>query len=162
MRNLSPKQARFVAEYLVDLNGTQAAIRAGYSPKTANEQAARLLAKASIFEAVQTGQAKRFNKLGITAERVLSEFARIGFSDVRNVFDETGRLLPPGQLTDETAASIASVEVVRETTRKHGEASITEQVTKVKAWDKVRALRIPEIRQYIYVLMRGAPPAVVH
>ena len=140
MRALSPKQARFVAEYLVDLNGTQAAIRAGYSPKTANEQAAQLLAKLSISESVQAGQSKRLNKLDITADRVLSEFARIGFSDLRNVFDASGALLPPGQMTDDTAASIASVEVTKETTRKHGDAVISEAVTKVKAWDKIRAL----------------------
>lgn len=140
MPTLSRKQARFVAEYLVDLNGTQAAIRAGYSPKTATEQASRLLTNIKVAASVQAGQSKRLGKLDITAERVLAEFARIGFSDLRTVFDTDGRLLAPTALTDATAASISSVEVVRETTRKHGETAVTEQVTKVKAWDKLRAL----------------------
>jgi phage terminase small subunit len=68
---LTPKQAAFVQEYLVDLNGTQAAIRAGYSPKTANEQAARLLANASVQAAVTKGREKLAAKVEVTAERVL-------------------------------------------------------------------------------------------
>ena len=70
-RGLTPKQAAFVREYLVDLNGTQAAIRAGYSPATANEQAARLLTYASVREAVEAGKAARAAAVEITAETVL-------------------------------------------------------------------------------------------
>lgn len=68
---LNPKRQRFVEEYLVDLNGTQAAIRAGYSKKTANEQASRLLATVSVQEAIQAAQAKRAKKTKITQEMVL-------------------------------------------------------------------------------------------
>jgi phage terminase small subunit len=68
---LTPKQAAFVREYLVDLNGTQAATRAGYSPKTANEQAARLLANASVQAAVTKGREKLAAKVEVTTERVL-------------------------------------------------------------------------------------------
>lgn len=70
---LTPKQEAFVREYLIDLNGTQAAIRAGYSPKTANEQAAQLLAKLSISEAVRAAQAERAEKCEISALWVLQE-----------------------------------------------------------------------------------------
>ena|ERR1039458_1721467 len=70
---LSPKQRRFVEEYLVDLNGTQAAIRAGYSPRTANEQAAQLLAKLSIREAVSAGKAKLTEQTAITKAWVVKE-----------------------------------------------------------------------------------------
>ena len=73
MSRLTPKQQRFVEEYLVDLNGTQAAIRAKYSPKTANEQAARLLAKASISKAITTAQAERAAKTARTALDVLKD-----------------------------------------------------------------------------------------
>lgn len=69
--SLTPKQERFIQEYLIDLNGTQAAIRAGYSAKTANEQAARLLANASIREKVQSAMDKRSETLGIDAQYVL-------------------------------------------------------------------------------------------
>lgn len=73
---MTPKQTRFVEEYLVDLNGTQAAIRAGYSPHTANEQAARLLANASIREAIEQAQAKRSRRTAITADWVLRKLVR--------------------------------------------------------------------------------------
>ena len=68
---LTPKQRRFVDEYLLDLNATQAAIRAGYSACTANEQGARLLANASIAAAVQSGQNARSERVRITQDDVL-------------------------------------------------------------------------------------------
>lgn len=69
---LTAKQSLFVKEYLVDLNATQAAIRTGYSEKTANEQGARLLANVSIKEAIQAGMDKRAKKAEITADFVLN------------------------------------------------------------------------------------------
>lgn len=68
---LTPKQLAFCNEYLIDLNGTQAAIRAGYSEKTANEQASRLLANVSVANFIQLNMNKRAEKTGITAEYVL-------------------------------------------------------------------------------------------
>jgi phage terminase small subunit len=68
LRLLPPKHRRFVAKYLVDLNGTRAAIRAAYSRHTANEQAARLLAKASIRDAVAVGQAAHLERAELTAD----------------------------------------------------------------------------------------------
>ena len=69
---LTPKQAQFVKEYLVDLNGTQAAIKCGYSPKTAVKQASRLLTNADIKNAIQAEMDKRAKKTNITAEYVLN------------------------------------------------------------------------------------------
>lgn len=71
MPKLTPKQERFVQEYLVDLNATQAAIRAGYSEKTAREQASQLLSKLNIQDAVQAGKAARTQRLEITQDQVL-------------------------------------------------------------------------------------------
>lgn len=71
MPKLTDKQAAFVREYLVDLNATQAAIRAGYSERTANAQAGRLLANVGIREAIETAQAKRARRVEIKAEDVL-------------------------------------------------------------------------------------------
>jgi len=68
---LSEKQKRFVAEYLIDLNATQAAIRAGYSAKTAQEQGSRLLSKVMVAEAISAGAEKRIKKAEITAQDVL-------------------------------------------------------------------------------------------
>ena len=70
---MTPKQERFVQEYLIDLNATQAATRAGYSARTANEQGARLLANASIAAAVQEAKDKRAAETGIDAAWVLKE-----------------------------------------------------------------------------------------
>jgi phage terminase small subunit len=82
---LNPRQKRFVAEYLVDLNASQAAIRAGYSPRCAKVQASRLLRAGSVAEAVATAQAELAEKIGVTVERIVMELARIGFSDIRDV-----------------------------------------------------------------------------
>lgn len=71
MPKLTDKQAAFVREYLVDLNATQAAIRAGYSERTANAQAGRLLANVGIREAIENAQAKRARRVEIKAEDVL-------------------------------------------------------------------------------------------
>lgn len=70
---MTPKQQRFVDEYAIDLNATQAAIRAGYSPKTAQEQGSRLLSNAMIRSAVDAAQAKTSDDLGITREWILGK-----------------------------------------------------------------------------------------
>ena len=77
MANLTPKQQRFVEEYLIDLNATQAAIRAGYSPRTANEQGAQNLAKLSISEAIAEAQAKREERTQITQDYVLTNIQKV-------------------------------------------------------------------------------------
>lgn len=78
--DLNYRQKRFVSEYSISLNGTQAAIKAGYSKRAANPMAARLLAKDSIKRAVEKTQARRLTRADITAERVLTELAAVGFS----------------------------------------------------------------------------------
>lgn len=70
---LTAKQHRFVAEYLVDLNATQAAIRAGYSPKTAQEQGSRLLSNVMVAAAVEAAQRERAGRTGITQDYVLAK-----------------------------------------------------------------------------------------
>lgn len=82
MRELTPKQQRFVEEYLKDLNATQAAIRAGYSKKTAYRIGATLVQKTSVAAAIDQAKKKRASRTEITAERVLRELARLAFSDV--------------------------------------------------------------------------------
>jgi hypothetical protein len=77
-RALTPKQMRFTQEFVIDLNATQAAIRAGYSAKTANEQGARLLANASIAAAIATAQGARAERLQIDADKVLADLERRG------------------------------------------------------------------------------------
>lgn len=73
---LSPKQQAFVREYLLDLNATQAAIRAGYSPKTARAQGQRLLTNVDIAEAIAEAKAKRAKKVELTAAEVIRRLDR--------------------------------------------------------------------------------------
>src|SRR5215213_1985099 len=80
LHGLTARQARFVEEYLVDLNATQAAIRAGYSARTANEQASRLLANVSVAAAISEALAARAERTQITADQVVEELAAIGFA----------------------------------------------------------------------------------
>lgn len=80
---LTPKQRAFVREYLVDLNATQAAIRAGYAESGASVEGSRLLANAKVASAVESAMALRAVRTEITADRVLTELAKIGFSDIR-------------------------------------------------------------------------------
>src|SRR4051812_27986220 len=104
--NLTPKQQRFVEEYLIDLNATQAAIRSGYSPKTACEQGSRLLANVKVQSAIAEGRKKLAEKAGISTERVLKEYGRLAFLDIRKAFDENGNLRPVHELDDDTAAAV--------------------------------------------------------
>lgn len=86
---MTPKQERFCEEYLIDLNATQAAIRAGYSKKTAKEQASRLLTNVNVQEKLQEGRAKLTKASEITAEMMLQRCGEIAFSNIGTFFDVT-------------------------------------------------------------------------
>jgi phage terminase small subunit len=81
---MTPKQKKFVKEYLIDLNATQAAIRAGYSKETAQEQGSRLLLNVMVKEAIQKELDKRSERTEITADMVLKQLAKIAFSDIKD------------------------------------------------------------------------------
>nr|DAU56385.1 MAG TPA: Terminase small subunit [Caudoviricetes sp.] len=89
---LTEKQKRFVEEYLIDLNATQAAIRAGYSAKTANEQGARLLVNVSIQKAISRAMTARSNRTNISQDRVVNELAKIAFMNIADLIDQHGNL----------------------------------------------------------------------
>ena len=111
---LTPKQEAFVAQYLLDLNATQAAIRAGYSEKTATEQGSRLLTNVKVQEAIAKGQNKTAAKLEITKERIVEELAKIGFSnmlDYMRAGTDGDPYLDFSNLTREQAAALAEVTV---------------------------------------------------
>lgn len=91
---LTPKQQRFVEEYLVDLNATQAAIRAGYSARGATVRGSQLLANRKVADAVAAEMAKRSEQTGINAAWVLRRLAAEAEADVRDLFDEDGNLKP--------------------------------------------------------------------
>lgn len=133
---LNVKQARFVAEYLIDLNSVAAASRAGYSPKTVHSQGPRLLLHAGIQAAIAEGQAKHLAAVEIDARRVLQELARLATSDVRKLFGANGGLLPIPELSDDIAAAVSSVEVVA----RDRDGLNVEYVHKIRLWDKNTAL----------------------
>lgn len=134
--SLTDRQARFVDEYIVDLNAKQAAIRSGYSKKTAEVQGSRLLSNAKVADAIAKRQKERGERTQLTADRVIKELGRIALGDIRSLFDERGNLRRPSELSADEAAMLSSVEVV---TRSIGDGQI-EYVHKLKAWDKVSAL----------------------
>lgn len=137
---LNPKQQRFVAEYLVDLNATQAAIRAGYSVDTAGAIGFELLTKPEISDAVAIAKAAQLGRTELTATRVLEELRRLSFSNVQDLFDDDGNLRPIRELTREQAACIASLEVVKKNAVA-GDGMI-DTIYKVKVWDKTRSLEM--------------------
>ena len=140
-RALTAKQEMFIKEYLIDLNATQAAIRAGYSEKQAAIIGFENLRKPNISSAIQKAMDERAAKIDITSDKVLQELAKLSFSDVRGLFDESGRLLPVHILPDHIAASVSSVEVV--TSRIPGTDPVeVEHTSKIKFWDKRGSLEL--------------------
>lgn len=110
--SLTPRQARFVAEYLVDLNATQAARRAGYSEHTAQQQGTRLLSNALVRSAIERAKAERSTRLEVTQDRVVLELARLAFADARDYFEwgpEGVKVKPSSDLSDDQAAAVAEV-----------------------------------------------------
>lgn len=158
---LTAKQGRFVAEYLIDLNATQAAIRAGYSEKTAEQQGSRLLSNAKVASAIAEAQSKRSKRTEITQDRVLAELAKIGFSDLRRALNEHGNLKGPQDWDDDTAGAIASIEVVTRSVgvNSDGEREI-ESIAKIKTWDKLGALE--KLGKHLGMFSGDAPQVTVN
>lgn len=136
MAKLTDKQKRFVTEYLVDLNATQAAIRAGYSQKTAGSAANENLRKPQISAEIQKRQAKVQDKLEITQERIVKELAAIAFSsgtDFAEVNEAEGgqsvRFKATEGLPPEKRAAISSIKTMR-------------GGMEVKTYDKLRAMEL--------------------
>lgn len=135
-RGLTDRQARFVSEYLIDLNATQAAIRAGYSKKTAEWIGPQLLTKTHVAEAVAKQRKSREARTAVTADRVLLEAARLALFDPRKLFNEDGSTKAINELDDDTAAAIAGIKVRRISGEEGEECSIIEY----KVADKNSAL----------------------
>ncbi len=104
---LTGKQQAFVAEYLVDRNAAQAAIRAGYSPKYADRMSYQLLGKTWVAEALAEAMAKQQERTQITADRVLLELARLATVDPTRMYDQDGNPRPLHELHPDVRACIA-------------------------------------------------------
>ena len=108
MAKLTEKQQRFVEEYLVDLNATQAAIRAGYSVKTADVQGSRMLGNVKVQSAIGEAMALRSRRTGINQDRVVLELAKIAFVKITDIVNSDGEIKEDGK-TEE----IACIEAVK-------------------------------------------------
>lgn len=130
---LSAKQERFCREYIIDLNATQAAIRAGYSARSANSMAARLIVKDSIQKKIRELQNERAAKLEVSAAAVVRELARLAFFDpgtvVRVLPGGVLEITPTDQLTDDQRRAVAAV-------------SQSDGSTRIRFADKLRALEL--------------------
>jgi len=109
---MTPRQQRFVEEYLADANGHQAALRAGYKPRSARQAVTQLLKQPEVAEAIRQGMAARAERMRITTDRVLLEIARIAFADIGRIADwgpDGLTLAPKSAITEDDRAAIAEL-----------------------------------------------------
>ena len=136
---LTARQAAFAAEYLLDLNAVQAAIRAGYSPTTATAMSHRLLANVGVQKTIQAGQAARSERTRISADAVLTELAKLGYANMMDYITVSGdgtAGIDLSKLTREQAAAITEL-TSEDTYDKEG--NLTRR-NKIKLADKRAAL----------------------
>lgn len=141
--SLTPRQARFVEEHLIDLNAKEAAIRAGYSNKTAKQLGHKTLQAPEVQEAVTAAMEARSKRTGVTADRVLEELADIGFGgmgDYATIDPDSGRLV-----LDMSALPEGGTALIQEVTQEEwidGRGDKAERVrkTKIKLYSKLEAL----------------------
>ena len=141
---LTPKQSRFVDEYLIDLNATQAAIRAGYSENCASETGYENLRKPQIQVEIQRALNRRAEQCEITAERVLMELARIAFSNMADYVtaqDDGTAFVDLSQLTPDQAAAIQEIQT-DEYMEGRGEDAVAVRKIKFKLHQRTRALEL--------------------
>lgn len=138
-RALNARQQRFVEEYLVDLCATQAAIRAGYSEKTAGVQAHKLLKIAEIATQISEAQEKRSRRVELTADDVLRELALLAISDVTHYeVDGVGNLTVKDGVPREALRAVSSIKW-RSSTDQEGNTHVD---TEIKLWNKPKALEL--------------------
>ena len=130
---MTKKQKRFIEEYLIDLNATQAAIRAGYSPDTAKSIGSENLTKPDITAQIARAMAERSRGTGVNADRVIMELAKIAFVNANDVIDPKTATIKEGALPEDTAA-IQSVKV-----KTFGEDGLEREI---KMADKLKALEL--------------------
>lgn len=138
-KKLTPKQQRFVEEYLIDLNATQAAIRAGYSERTANEIGAENLSKPSIKSRIEAARSERSRETKIDAAWVLKRLAAEAEADVADLYDDNSNLLPVKEwplIWRQGLVQGIDIEVLRADGEPIGE------VKKVRLSDRVRRLEL--------------------
>ena len=136
---LTSKQAAFVAEYLTDLNATKAAIRAGYSPGSANVIASENLYKPNIVAAIEKGKEQRLSRVNTTADSVLHEISLLAASNVEHYYiDDFGQLKPTAEAPE---GAMRAIQSIKRKVRHDKEGGITYEV-EFRLWDKPGSLKL--------------------
>lgn len=137
---LTEKQKVFCQEYLVDLNATRAAARAGY--RTPRRQGSNLIGLPNVQIEVRRLMDERARRTGITADQVLQELVMIARVNPADAFSEDGRILPPREMPEEIQRAIATLEVREIYDRRGPNRVATGQAKRLRFWDKIRALEL--------------------
>lgn len=142
--SLKPKQKKFCEEYVIDFNGTQAAIRAGYSEKTARQIANQLLTKLDKKQYIEQLQEEIKERNRLKLDDVIAELRMIGFVRIDELYDDKGHFKPIHEMSDRARASIAGIKVTtKELNAIDASGNIIpydETTKEIKLWDKRAAL----------------------
>lgn len=141
LRHLTPQQELFCQAYASGENATKAAVKAGYSEHTAQEQGSRLLSKVMICERVDELLRDRARAMRVTADAVLAEYHRIATVDIAEAFNEKGELRPIHEIPIDVRKAIAAVEVDELFGGSGKDRHQIGYTKKIKFWDKTKALQ---------------------
>lgn len=137
---MTPRQRRFISEYLIDHNASGAAVRSGFKGKRPDQAGYEWLRIPEIAQAIKDAETKLLASNELSASRILEEMRRVALSDIRGFFDDRGNLKPISALDAEQGACLASIEVLqRNLTTGDGKV---DTLHKIKTWDKIRALEM--------------------
>lgn len=141
--SFTDKQAAFIDEYLVDMNASAAARRAGYSEKTSDVIGHENLNKPKIARAIFEAMQERSKRTQVTADQVVKELARVGFADIRELVkwsEERTAFVPSRDLTEDQAAAVSEVQSETTTSERDDGTVETRLKLKLKTYDKLSAL----------------------
>lgn len=135
---MTPKQEMFCREFLIDLNGTQAAIRAGYSAKTANRIATENMSKSDIKRRIEELKQQRQEVIGVDASYVLQRLIDIDQMDARDILNDDGSVKPIYDWPDVWRQSISGVDLMEISNSENVAATLK----KIKWPDKIKNLEL--------------------
>ncbi len=157
---VNARQQRFVDEYVADPNATQAAIRAGYSPRTARQQGHRMLTNVDIAEAVEEERAALAERAGVSRDRVVEELKRVGLSDLRDAVEWGGKKFELRKSSEISPDVARAIREVTETVTEDEDGNRTVRRS-VRLHDKLGALRdLAKILGYVGSEAPEASPGI--
>lgn len=137
------KRAAFVREYLIDMNATNAAIRAGYSPSMAKDMGIALRKVPLVRDAIERAMAERAKRVGLTADRVLDLLGRMAFGNPKSVLNEDGSVKSPHELDDDDAMMIAGVKTRKIVELNHETGKMHQaEIQEVRLVDRVAVMAL--------------------